>query len=31
MNEEAKIDQAQRRLEAAAADLESALRRVPTG
>ena len=31
MNEEAKIDQAQRRLEAAADDLESALRRVPTG
>jgi hypothetical protein len=30
MNEEAKIDQAQRRLEAAADDLESALRRVPT-
>lgn len=31
MNEEAKIDQAQRRLESAADDLESALRRVPTG
>jgi hypothetical protein len=31
MNEEAKIDQAQRRLEAAADNLESALRRVPTG
>jgi|GEM_PF-1694884 len=31
MTEEAKIDQAQRRLEAAADDLESALRRVPTG
>jgi chromosome segregation ATPase len=30
MNEEAKIDQAQRRLESAADDLESALRRVPT-
>ena len=30
MNEEAKIDQAQRRLDAAASDLESALRRVPT-
>ncbi|MCA3312593.1 MAG: hypothetical protein ING24_08235 [Roseomonas sp.] len=30
MNEEAKIDQAQRRLDAAAADMESALRRVPT-
>ncbi len=31
MNEEARIDQAQRRLETAADDLESALRRVPTG
>jgi gas vesicle protein len=31
MNEEAKIDQAQRRMEAAADNLESALRRVPTG
>lgn len=31
MNEESKIDSAQRRLESSASDLESALRRVPTG
>lgn len=31
MNEESKIDGAQRRLEVSASDLESALRRVPTG
>jgi hypothetical protein len=31
MNEESKIDGAQRRLEVSAGDLESALRRVPTG
>lgn len=31
LGEEGKIDQAQRRLEASASDLETALRRVPTG
>lgn len=31
LNEEAKIDGAQRRLESSASDLETALRRVPTG
>jgi hypothetical protein len=31
INEESKIDSAQRRLESSASDLEAALRRVPTG